>query len=432
MDKKLESILYLSKVFIFLFLKIAINFNSIYNFAGSNTSYYFFMRLLISIISILFVAGCKPPEVPVYIQKGIDSIAFRWVPDQREGICRFNLTMLPNHDVLIKGETNLPEAKSEIINYLVASGLTYSDSLVVLPDTLVIQKPWGLVTVSVCNIKSDPSHSSELVSQAIMGTPVKVLKKRGGWLLIQTPDYYIGWANESGILEMSEAEIQTWKRSDRLIYTSKSGDILSATEDSGLVSDIVAGSIMKFVAQKWNFFMVELPDGRRGKVRKINVSDFKQWCSYIKPEADKLVLFSKSLTGSPYLWGGTSIKAIDCSGFSKTIYFTSGIILARDASLQFRHGTPVDISSSIDPLEPGDLVFFGHYYEGVKRITHVGMYIGDSEVIHASGMVRINSLDSTRANYSNFHKETIMGARRIKGLGSEKGIESVAMHSWYN
>lgn len=390
------------------------------------------MRLLISIISIIFITGCKPPEVPAYIQKDIDSIAFKWVPDQREGICRFNLTMLSNHDVLIKGETNLPEAKSEIINYLIDSGLTYSDSLVVLPDTLVIQKTWGLVIVSVCNIKSDPSHSSELASQATMGTPVKVLKKRGGWLLIQTPDYYIGWANESGILEMSEAEIQTWKRSERLIYTSKSGDILSETENFGLVSDIVAGSIMKFVAQNGNFFIVELPDGRRGKVRKTDVSDFKKWCSDIKPEAEKLVLFAKSLTGSPYLWGGTSTKAIDCSGFSKTIYFTGGIILARDASLQFLHGTPVDVSNSFNPLEPGDLIFFGHFNNGEKKITHVGMYIGDSEVIHASGMVRINSFDSTRTNYSNYHKETIMGARRIIKLGSEKGIESVAMHSWYN
>ena len=59
------------------------------------------------------------------------------------------------------------------------------------------------------------------------------------------------------------------------------------------------------------------------------------------------------------------------------------------------------------------------------------MYIGDTEVIHSSGMVRINSLDSSRSNYSNYLKETIMGARRIIGTESERGIEAVTMNNWY-
>ena len=63
--------------------------------------------------------------------------------------------------------------------------------------------------------------------------------------------------------------------------------------------------------------------------------------------------------------------------------------------------------------------FFGHNNKGVKRITHVGMYIGDTEVIHCSGMVRINSLDSTRTNYSEYLKDGMMGVRRI--IGTESG-----------
>lgn len=390
------------------------------------------MRVLIIIILFLFIFGCKPSDVPVNIEKGIDSISQKWVPDQRENICTFSLKMLSKRHIILKGETNLPEAKIEIINYLLDKKLVYNDSLRVIPDTSEIKKIWGLVTLSVCNIKKDPSHSSELVSQAIKGTPVKILKKKDGWLLIQTPDYYIGWTNDSSIQEMTEKEIETWKHSGRLIYTGKSGDILSETNGSEVVSDIVAGSIVKVVSEKGDCFIVELPDGRCGEISKKEGADFNKWCSGIRPEANRLILFAKTLSGSPYLWGATSTKAIDCSGFTKTIYFTGGVILARDASLQFLHGESVDISSSFNNLELDDLVFFGYYSKGEKRITHVGMYIGDSEVIHSSGMVRINSLDSTKTDYSNYLKKTIMGARRIIGTGSGKGIETVTKNNWYN
>ena len=390
------------------------------------------MRFLLLLISIFIIAGCKPSVVPVNIQKDIDSIAGKWVPDQRENIFSFNLKMLKKNEILIKGETNLPEAKSEIINYLTASGMAYSDSLELIPDISELEKTWGLVTFSVCNIKKTQSHSSELVSQAILGTPVKILKKRGSWLLVQTPDYYIGWTNDSGLMELNGKEIADWKQSERLIFTGKSGDILSETNDQSIVSDIVAGSIVKKLSEKDTFYAVELPDGRHGLIDKKEVTGFNLWCSETRPEADKLICFAKSLTGSPYLWGGTSTKAPDCSGFVKTIYFTGGVILARDASLQFQHGEPVDISSSFETLKPGDLVFFGHNNsKGDKRITHVGMYIGDTEVIHSSGMVRISSLDSSRNNFSNYLKETIMGARRIIGSESEKGIEAVTLNNWY-
>jgi cell wall-associated NlpC family hydrolase len=123
----------------------------------------------------------------------------------------------------------------------------------------------------------------------------------------------------------------------------------------------------------------------------------------------------------------------DCSCFVKTVYFMGGVVLARDASQQFLYGTEIDISSSINLLKPGDLLFFGNMNnEGKKIITHTGMYIGDTEVIHDSGMIKVNSLDSTRVNYSSSLRESLLGARRIIGNQSGKGIELVAGHSWYN
>lgn len=390
------------------------------------------MKLQITLLIVLLISGCRLSTVPPKIQNDINSISKKYVPDSREGICDIKLSMTEGGKIVLKGETDQAEAKFEIIAYFTSSGREFSDSLTILPDNNQIKKSWGLVSISVSNIKKSPSHSSELVSQTIMGTPVKILKKKGGWLLIKTPDSYIGWANSSGISEMDQNEISKWKESERIIYLKKSGDILVETGKDGILCDIVSGSILEVTGKKNDFMEVVLPDGRKGLINKNDAADLKSWSASVLPDPVKMIPFAKAQLGTPYLWGGTSTKAFDCSGFVKTIYFTQGIILARDASQQFLHGLPVDYSKSLDSLKRGDLIFFGYKNEkGDQRITHVGMYIGDTEVIHCSGMVRINSLDSTRSNYSEYLKSGMQGARRIIGTGEGKGVERIGDHKWY-
>jgi len=390
------------------------------------------MKYLVrSLILIFILQGCRPAEVPDKLQADIDSIIYRFIPDKREAVCDLNLEMTDNN-LLIKGETSISDVKTGIINYLDRTGIEYIDSLKVLPDKSEIIKQWGIVSVVVSNMKKEPSHSGELVSQAIMGTPVKIYKKSGSWLLVQTPDHYIGWVSDSGISEKTESEFSEWKKSDRIIFTSKAGDIITDDNGSGVVSDAVAGIILIKSGEKGAYFIVELPDGRKGLINKKDGTDFEKWCSEIQPEADKLITFARSMNGTSYLWGGTSTKMADCSGFVKTIYFTGGIILARDASQQFLYGKEVDISTSFDALQPGDLLFFGSVNDkGQKRITHTALYTGNTEFIHSSGMVKINSLDSTRTNYSSYLVKILMGARRVIGSETGKGIHHIKSHNWY-
>ena len=81
------------------------------------------------------------------------------------------------------------------------------------------------------------------------------------------------------------------------------------------------------------------------------------------------------------------------------------------------------------------MLFFGSLNEkGEKRITHTGMFIGDKDFIHSSvtnGMVGNNSLDSTRSNYNSYLVKILLGAKRIIGTESEKGIEHISQHKWY-
>lgn len=375
----------------------------------------------------LMLVYCGRPDTGSHMQSDIDSICNKWVPVSSESICSATITTMSDKSVVLKGETTCPDAKKELIAYLDKMGVTYADSLVVLPDTSVGEKEWGIVTQSVCNIRGERSQAAEMINQALMGTPVKILKRDGSWYLVQTPDMYIGWAEDDAVSLRTIQEMDEWRHSKRMIYTSKWGDVANMSKD-GIVSDIVFGSVVQVTGESLFGIDVVLPDGRKGSLKKTDVEDFGKWAAKTDHNADELVSFGRTFLGYPYLWGGISHKGVDCSGFARACYFSIGTILTRDASSQFLYGTEVDIISSTDALQPGDLLFFG---SAKDHITHVGMYIGNTEVIHSSGMVRINSLDPTRENYSEYLRSRLQGARRFLGAPSAMGSMRVMNHKWY-
>jgi hypothetical protein len=382
---------------------------------------------------MIVAAGCKTQTNSLNNYKSeIDSIGIVWVPDLREGI--FDAELVPGASgMILKGESTVPEAKAAITALLDHDGIHFTDSLKVLPDTSEITEPWGLVNVSASNIRFSSSYESEMVSQALMGTPVRIFKKDGGWLLVQTPDMYLGWVDSDAIAGQTVSEHDLWKTSSRLFYTGKTGDIYADLAMVKVISDIVAGSILQVSGTQKGIFEVILPDGRMGFIpdeKAILLEDLKVG-EYLNER--NLESTAGSFMGIPYLWGGTSSKGFDCSGFVKTVYFLNGMILDRDASQQFQNGIRLRIrrESIADSLRKGDLLFFGTSRRGRPRASHVGMYIGDTEFIHCSGMVKVNSLDSTRANFSRLRRDSFLGVRRIIGAEFGKGIRPLLDHEWY-
>ncbi len=386
------------------------------------------LNYLILLFCLIQLAGCQKKEVPAELQEQLDSIAAVMVPQHGEALCDINMVMEEGGSITVKGETNLPQAKEEILAMLGRSGYSFTDSITVLPDPAVVTKPWGLIAVSVCNVRTRPSHAAEMATQVLMGTPVRILNKRGGWMLVQTPESYLGWTDDP-VTELSDSGLVAWKSGGRLIYLKNTGVI---TDSEGMtVSDMVFGAILEKTGEQRDLFKVRLPDGREGFVKKSDVTDFRVWAEKAETDPDRMIEFARTFLGTPYLWGGTSTKGVDCSGFTKTIYYSAGLILTRDASGQFRYGLERSIENGYDSLAPGDLLFFGRVRDGKTRITHTGMYIGDSEFIHSSRMVKINSLDSSRENYSQYLLEILQGARRIAGVPPGEGFVRVSQHSWY-
>ena len=296
-----------------------------------------FFSLILFVSILLSACGCNTLSEKG-LQGEIDRISVKWVPDQRTGLCT-SLIKAEGKKIILKGETTIPEAKTEIIKALDSLNIELIDSLVILPDTINNIKYLGVVTLSVINLRKEPEHSSELVSQAILGTPVVVLKSTGSWVLVQTPDMYISWTEKSSLRLMTRSELNKWRAARKGIYLENTGWLADTISDNhGVVGDLVGGSIIEITGETKDYLRLALPDGRSGFAEKKKVIDFDTWKSTVQCTEESVCKTALTYLGIPYLWGGSSAKGADCSGFVQSVYFRNGVILQRDASLQALHG----------------------------------------------------------------------------------------------
>ena len=319
----------------------------------------------------------------------------------------------------------------------------FNASLVQLPSGSLNGMLYGVANLSVCNNRVHPSHSAELVTQMILGTPVEILKRQSGFYLVKTPDGYISWIDGAAVAPMNKASFDEWKSAKKVVFLPDYGHAFQSPDMNALrVSDLVAGDILQVLSTDKNFYKVQFPDKRQAFIPVNQATSYTEWANRPVPTASSILESAKDWLGVPYLWGGTSTKGMDCSGFTKTAYFLNGVIIPRDASQQALVGKSVDIldgdslnvAKSLRNLQPGDLLFFSAAKaRGISggRVTHTAIYMGNGEFIQAAGMIRINSLVPGTANYDRSQAHTIVSARNIlSNIGSPE-ITKVVNHPWY-
>ena len=336
--------------------------------------------------------------------------------------------------VILRGSTTEREAKDTLIKRLRNNGIEVLDSMVTLPDPALDGKIFGITALSVINLRYGPDFSNEPATQTLLGTPLKILEKTGGWSRVMTPEGYIAWVTSGSLEEMQEAQYEEWLLSPRLIITAHYTIFRDApSPGGGVVMDGVMGGIVQTRGIAGRYYKVILPGGKSAYLLVQDAVPLDKWIASLDPSPENIVKTAKQFTGFPYMWAGTSPKAMDCSGFTKTVYLMNGIILERDASQQGLTGDSISIANGFDSLRGGDLLFFGtKASEGKKeRISHVGIYIGSGEFIHSSTSVRISSLLPEAANWYEGTGRLLRARRILTRTDAEEGIVSVKNHPWY-
>ena len=124
---------------------------------------------------------------------------------------------------------------------------------------------------------------------------------------------------------------------------------------------------------------------------------------------NEIVKSAKKYIGVPYRWGGESRRTgFDCSGLTMVVYRLNGLELPRSSRQQWQAGRPVKRSR----LQKGDLVFFAT--SGGRRVSHVGIYAGDNNFLHAPGKGRKIRMSSLKSSY---YKTRYLGARTYLAAG---------------
>ena len=248
----------------------------------------------------------------------------------------------------------------------------------------------------VTPVREEPAHAAEQATQLLFGEVCEVLDRHSSWTKIRsTMDGQLGWVVSKMLTPVSEEAI-------RLLGEKRetNGESVVATP-MAVVTDTKTGEqLMLTIGTRLPYYKKGTFEvlGKKYKIDPRCVYEVKGDRSEVKGE--DVVRVAQSLLNVPYLWGGKNIMGYDCSGFTQTVYSVFGINLLRNAREQVTQGQVV---GSLAEAQPGDLVFFAHLDRAPEatRITHVGMLISPTEVIHCSGCVHVDKIDETGIRLAN-------------------------------
>lgn len=273
------------------------------------------------------------------------------------------------------------------------------------------QSTRAVVNVPVANMFSGPSAKLDVVSQAIYGSNIDVLKQQPGWVEIRTPaDDYTGWVQRADLVGIGEAK--PYASTGRVAVVQDLQLHLYPVPDVTRRAPMLTVPFetrLEIVKEKpgGRWLLANLPDGRQAWLQQGAVKLYNNAADI--PNGDmsipQMVKFSRRFLGLPYTWGGRSSFGYDCSGFVQMLMRQRGYSIPRDADVQAKW-SGFDAVKVAD-LRAGDVLFFGEK----GKITHTGMYIGNGKFIdattHERPVIQIDPLNK-------YWRSILMAQRRVK------------------
>ena len=262
------------------------------------------------------------------------------------------------------------------------------------------------VLSGIAPIRKESSDTAEMVTQALLGETVTIHESVERWHRVSCDlDGYEGWISVAQVVRFdSDSDFNAWTSNPERIRSPFFTYRITRGKSKQIVP---VGAPIVF-----NGFDVELPDGR--------------WEVEITPlqlKEHAIMDTAMQFLGVPYLWGGRTDSGIDCSGFIQMVYSLHRYELPRDASQQFLFA-PLKESVDIDDMEYGDIIYF--HGKDKKLITHVGFYMGEGRLLHASGNVQIQTIDSRRKLSSRYEFNEKL-ANSIAGVQTNRDVKAAAI-----
>lgn len=254
---------------------------------------------------------------------------------------------------------------------------------------------FGVCRLSLVPVRAEGSDKAELSTQLLFGEHYEVIStcKDRKWLKIKTHfDQYEGWIDARQHHSITKDHFEYINRADFKISTDVTTSILYNKNPLA----ILMGSIIPISGSE--LFKMEEQFAFNGESKSLGQ----------KRDAEHLKIIAKKYLNAPYQWGGKSPFGIDCSGFVQMVFKINGYKLLRDSAQQAKQGKGVELKD----IQPGDLAFFKNKDE---KISHVGIFLGEDKIIHASGKVRIDHLheEGILHSESRVYTHTFSHLRRI-------------------
>ena len=249
-----------------------------------------------------------------------------------------------------------------------------------------------IANATVVPVRENPSEGAEQLTQLLFGEVCEVLDRLPRWTKIRsTLDGQEGWVDFKMVSPASSLIASSPHRLEAIV----AAPMAAATPmDGGADLLLTLGTRLPnyshgtFEVLGQQYLIDPTCVNITTTQRSTGEADLQQ----SDLQRSDLVTIAQSLLNAPYLWGGKNLMGIDCSGFTQVVYAAMGVNLLRNAREQITQG---EVVSSLSDVQPGDLAFFDHADRDPKatNISHVGLMLSPTEIIHCSGCVHIDTID---------------------------------------